>query len=147
MTRKKTYMPESDIQEYEMMDAGRLGDTFFSSGPAAAGIDLIRLLRSYRIAANVAHSAWRMLDEMDRRSDGAPIATREAVEELRARLKLFAPQVPAFWPPKAAHEYGCRMLEELYDWLLAVEVHHPGELMERAFQFIEHHRHALRSGG
>ncbi len=139
---RRTYMPEKDIQKYENMDEAHLGSIFFSEGVARGAEYFVQLMRSYRIAANVAHSAWKLVDEMEK-NDGVP--SLETWEELRARIKLFAPNAPGFRAPQPLAEYGCRLLEELYDHLSTwnEESFTTNILMEQLFKRIEQMRREL----
>lgn len=138
---RKTYMAESEIQKYEHADEARIGSVFFSEGVQQGAQHFVRLMRSYRIAANVAHSAWKLVEEMEK--NGEP--TIETWDELKARLHLFAPEAPAFRPPKPLAEFGCRFLEELYDYLSTWNNDNftTGILMEQLFKKIEDARREL----
>ena len=134
-------MPESEIQKYENMDEARMGALFFSEGVQRGAEYFVQLMRSYRIAANVAHSAWKLVEEMEK--NGEP--SIETWDELKLRLKLFAPNAPAFQPPRLTLEYGCRLVEELYDHLSAWNDGNftTGILMEQLFKYIEQMRGRL----
>jgi len=108
---KKTYLEESAIQEFERMDPAKIAVSFVEQ-PMRGFERFMSLLRSYRISANVAATAWKLLEEIQ-----AGQVRAETIEELRQRLHLFAPEVRAFQPPQPWQEYACRVLEEAYDYL------------------------------
>lgn len=131
---RKTFLSESDIQKYEHMEEGLLVAAF------ADGLAVVQLLRSYRIAANVAHSAWKLVEEMKTR--GEP--SMETWDELEARLKMFAPNAAQFRASRLLLEYECRVLEELYDHLSAwIDGGSTFVLMEQLFARIEKKRQEL----
>lgn len=135
-------MPEKDIQKYEHLDEAGMGSVFFADGVSGCAQHFVALMRSYRIAANVACSAWKLVDEMERNSGVFSIDT---LEELRARLRLFAPEAPAFRQPKPVREYACRLLEELYDALSPYNdpTYNTGIMLEQLFRRIEEMRKEL----
>jgi hypothetical protein len=138
--KKRVYMAEAEIQQHEHKDAAQLGSVFFVEGVQTAANHFVRLLRSYRIAANVAHSAWKLVAEIEQGT-----MNDETFEELKARLRLFAPEAPSFKQPKPVLEYGCRLLEEVYDHLSRWNdpVYNTGIMLEQLFKKIEEMRHDL----
>jgi hypothetical protein len=135
-------MPESDIQKYEYMDQAQMGSAFFSGGIEEGAKYFVQLMRSYRISANVAHSAWKLVDEMEKLGT---MHNTETLEELKQRLRLFAPEAPAFKQPKPVLEYGCRLLEELYDALSPYNdpAYNTGVILEQLFKRISAMRDEL----
>lgn len=131
--RKRAYMEERDIQQYEHMDESQMGSVFFSEGVQVGAQHFVRLMRSYRISANVASSAWKLVSEIERGE-----MNETTFNELKARLHLFAPEAPAFRPPQPMLEYACRLCEELYDALSPYNdpVYNTGILMEQLFKRI-----------
>ncbi len=137
MTRK-TWMKESEIQALEKLDEAQMGAFIMQNGTQKSAEALVTVLRSYRIAAMVANSAWKVMQESQ-----AGQITPESWAELQKRLNLYA---PAHFPPyRSDLEFLCRSLEELYDWLSPHN--HAGAstmiIMERIFERIDSIRKVL----
>lgn len=135
--KRKTYMPESEIQMLEQMTEAQVAAYIMREGTAKAGEQIVCLMRSYRIAAAVANAAWKVVKE------GETGVYTDSYVELTKALNLYS---PGNFPPYASDlEFGCRMLEELYDHLSQWN----GEgmstmvLMEQLFARIEEMRRML----
>ena len=135
--KRKTYMPESEIQLLERMTEAEVAAYIMRAGTAKAGENIVCLLRSYRIASRVANAAWKVVKE------GETGVYTDSYVELTKALNLYS---PGNFPPYASDlEFGCRMLEELYDHLSQWN----GEgmstmvLMEQLFDRIQQMRAAL----
>lgn len=127
MTRSKTYLTEAEIQELSALSEEELGKWLLARTPAQLVSVLIRLLRSYRIAATVANSAWRFLDE---NAKGQPTAS--SFLELQRALHGYS---PANYPLLGAdRELLCRNLEEVYNRLS--EAAPGGDVLEALFERI-----------
>ena len=108
MTRD-TFMSEREIRDLEGMSTTELWLWLDKKGPHR-GESVMSLLRSYRIAATVANAAWKVVKE----AEGGAI-TPESFQALQQTLNLYSPG--NFLPFQSDLEFGCRMLEELYDHL------------------------------
>lgn len=136
--KRKTYMPESEIQMLERMTEDQVAVYIMREGTQKAGENIVCLIRSYRIAAKVANVAWKLAQEA-----AAGSVSIETLTELNKTLNLYS---PGNFPPYASDlEFGCRLLESLYDRLSAYN----GEgmstmvLMEKLFEEVEQARAAL----
>lgn len=143
MTRK-TYMDEASIQRFEHFDASQVAVSVFQNSLQRGAEQFVLLLRSYRIASNVAVSAWKLVEELQTTGQIRP----ETFDELRQRLHLFAPEQKPFQPFRPVKEYTCRVLEELYDHLSKWDTphHNTGIMLEQLYQRIDDIRYALASG-
>lgn len=108
---RKTYLPEATIQKLELMGDEALSKFLRDLPNAVAQFAL--LLRSYRIAANVAASAWKLVDGLQKTGQVNP----ETLAELTTRLRVFAPEVAVFRVPRVWLEHTNHTLQELYNRL------------------------------
>lgn len=140
---EKTHLSEAAIQKYEEWAADRIASHVFQNDIAQGAKQFLLLLRSYRIAANVAVAAWKLVEEHRKTGQVQP----RTVEELVARLHLFAPEAPHFAPPKPLAEYTCRVFEELYDYLAQWDgpMYSGGVLLELLFARIQQLRQELHT--
>jgi hypothetical protein len=137
MTRKM-WMKEGEIQDLEKLDEAQMGAFIMQTGTQKSADKLVALLRSYRIAAMVANSAWKVMKE----SQSGQI-TPASWTELQQRLNLYSPG--NFPPFRSDLEFLCRSLEELYDWL-SPHNHEGGStmvIMEKLFERIDSIRKTL----
>jgi hypothetical protein len=134
-------MPDSEIQLLERMTDAEVAAYIMREGTAKAGENIVCLMRSYRIASRVANAAWKAVKE------GETGVFTDSYDELRKTLNLYS---PGNFPPYASDlEFGCRLLEELYDHLspLSGEGMTTMVLMEKLFERIEQLRGLLLPGG
>lgn len=143
MTRKM-YLDESSIQRFEHFDASQVAVSVFQNNLQRGAEQFVILLRSYRLAANVAVSAWKLVEELQTTGQIRP----ETFDELRQRLHLYAPAQQAFQPFRPVKEYTCRLLEELYDHLSTWDAPHfnTGIMLEQLYKRIDDLRYDLASG-
>jgi hypothetical protein len=131
-------MKEGEIRDLEKLDEAQMGAFIMQVGTQKSAEKIVTLLRSYRIAAMVANSAWQVMQESQ-----AGQITPESWAELQKRLNLYA---PAHFPPyRSDLEFLCRSLEELYDWL-SPHNHEGGStmvIMEQLFSRIDSIRKVL----
>lgn len=107
---RKVFMSEVDIRKFEQMDEAQIASVIFPLGLAEGAAMFVSLFRSYRIAATVANAAWKVSKEAE-----AGQISPQAWGEMQRALHLYSPG--NFRPFAAELEYGCRLLEELYDHL------------------------------
>lgn len=135
---RTTWMKEGEIRDLEKLDEAQMGAFIMQVGTQKSAEKIVTLLRSYRIAAMVANSAWQVMQESQ-----AGQITPESWAELQKRLNLYA---PAHFPPyRSDLEFLCRSLEELYDWL-SPHNHEGGStmvIMEQLFSRIDSIRKVL----
>ncbi len=140
MTRK-TYMPMSEVQQFEKMTSAQIGSLLGHLGTQKFSEQIESLARSLRIAATVANAAWKLIKEVD----GTGTISYEISLELRKALNLYSPG--NFQPYASDLEFGCRLLEELYDHL-SKYTDHPNAaavMMEQLFERIQQMRAVLPS--
>ena len=139
---RKTFMPEAEIQDLERMTKDALMVLLSAKGPHKIAQLIDALLRSYRLAATVANVAWKLAKEAEH---GA--ITPETFEALQAALADYSPG--NFAPPRNTLEYACRVLEDLYDRLLATNTpaHTTTTMVECLFNYITELQTQLQKTG
>lgn len=124
MAKKQTsLMPEVEIHHYEHMD-----DAAFTSALTTAD-DFRRLLRSYRLAANVANAAWSVVSDFD---DPAAVNGEVDLSMIRLRETL-ADYAPAHFP--RVQPETLTALQRMYD-IAALRPDVPPDFLDWFFQTI-----------
>ena len=136
---RKTYLKENEVKHLEAMTEAEVGALIFRDGLQRGAELMHALMRNYRIASTVANAAWKVVQEAD-----AGEISAASFKELRQALHLYAPK--NFRPYKGDLEYGCRLLEELYDYLAQWGGKTPansGVMLEKLFERITFMRSQL----
>jgi hypothetical protein len=132
---KVTHLTEKTIQELEAQGEA-LASTLATAKPGEVVTLVQGLLRSYRMAANVANAAWRMHDENAKEGCSA-----ETFLNLERALECYAPG--HFTLFEVDREMLCRQLELLYDDLVHRALNRE-EVLEEIYTHIFGLQHRLR---
>jgi len=134
MAKKPTsFMPEVEIHHFEHMDDIVLAQNLDAT-------EFRRLLRSYRLAANVANAAWSMISDFD---DPAAINGEADLSMTRLRGTL-ADYAPEHFPRVAPATLGA--LQRMYD-AAAARPGVPPDFLDWFFQAIMGLQEAAHEGG
>ena len=139
MTSRKAYMTEKEIQDIERMTEAQIGAWIMRDGTEKTAENIVRLVRAMRICATVANAGWKLVNEI--KTTGS--LSDATYSELQRTLNLYSPEN---FPPFAGDlEFGCRMMEELYDFLSLWADHPNGAavILEKLFERIGQARAAL----
>jgi hypothetical protein len=137
MAQSKTAsMAESEICAIERMTEGDVVAYVAQKG-AKLPETLTAFVRSYRIAAHVANTAWKFMKEVEQ---GAP--SQDTILELQKTLHLYSPA--NFKPIHFDSELACRSLEEAYNDLATLGV--KDDILECVFSRIQVLRSRLGGG-
>lgn len=132
-------MTEKEIQDIERMTEAQVAGWIMRDGTEKTAENIVRLVRSMRVCAMVANLTWKLTKEFE--TTGA--FSQETYQNVQAALHLYSPE--NFAPFANDLEYGCRLLEELYDFLSRWDDHPNAApvMKEQIFERIGQMRAAL----
>lgn len=116
--KRKVFLTDPEIREYEAMDAGQISAHFFTAGVDKASQIVRSVIASYRITARVANASWGLLQGL--LADPAVLRAIEnnpaLVEEVRKLQAALNDYSPGNWPPaRTEREYAAHVLVKLYE--------------------------------
>ncbi len=116
--KRKVFLTDPEIREYEAMDAGQISAHFFTAGVQKASEIVRSVIASYRITARVANASWGFAQAVSQ--DPGLLAFIASKPQLKipfeALLAAMHDYSPGNWPPpRHEREYAAHVLEQLYE--------------------------------